>query len=150
MKTTYLNYILSIFVISILISCSESDIDPKTVQDKIEDDMSSGTWRITKFIDSGKNETSDYSNFTFSFNKDNILIARKASENFTGTWNISDDNSSDDSIDDLDFNIHFSSPEDLEELSEDWSILINSSKKIELIHVSGGNGGTDLLNFEKN
>ena len=51
---------------------------------------------------------------------------------------------------DIDFNIFFASPADFSELSEDWDIITNSSSKIELMHVSGGNGGTDLLTFEKN
>ena len=51
---------------------------------------------------------------------------------------------------DIDFNIFFASPVDFSELSEDWDIITNSSSKIELMHVSGGNGGTDLLTFEKN
>jgi hypothetical protein len=50
---------------------------------------------------------------------------------------------------DIDFNIFFASPVDFSELSEDWDIITNSSSKIELIHVSGGNGDTDLLTFEK-
>jgi hypothetical protein len=50
----------------------------------------------------------------------------------------------------VDFNIVFLSPADFEELSEDWSILSISPSKIELKHVSGGNGGTDFLTFEKN
>ena len=51
---------------------------------------------------------------------------------------------------DIDFNIFFGSPADFAELSEDWDIISHSATKIELKHVSGGNGGTDLLTFEKN
>jgi hypothetical protein len=54
------------------------------------------------------------------------------------------------SSDDLDFNISFASPPDFEELSDDWDFISQSSSKIELIDVSGGNGGTDYLTFEKN
>ncbi len=49
----------------------------------------------------------------------------------------------------IDFNIFFAAPADFNELSEDWNIISYSSNKIELIHESGGNGGTDLLTFEK-
>lgn len=49
----------------------------------------------------------------------------------------------------IDFNIFFAAPADFNELSEDWNIISYSSNKIELIHISGGNGGTDLLTFEK-
>lgn len=50
----------------------------------------------------------------------------------------------------VDFNIFFASPADFAELTEDWNIISHTDSKIELIHVSGGNGGTDLLTFEKN
>lgn len=149
-KTYYANLIGSIFLIFLMISCSDTNENFNSIKDEIEGDMKSGTWKITKFIDSGKNETSDYNGYTFSFDSNDILIANKDSMIFTGSWNISSSNSNDDDLDDLDFNISFSSPDVLEEITEDWSIITNSSKKIELIHISGGNGGTDLLTFEKN
>lgn len=49
----------------------------------------------------------------------------------------------------IDFNIFFASPEDFNELSEDWNIVSYSNTKIELIHISGGDGETDLLTLEK-
>jgi hypothetical protein len=39
---------------------------------------------------------------------------------------------------------------DFEDLNDDWDIISRSSTKIELIDISGGNGGTDYLTFEKN
>ncbi|MFH6602868.1 hypothetical protein ACEZ3G_05225 [Maribacter algicola] len=50
----------------------------------------------------------------------------------------------------VDFNIFFESPVNFNRLSQDWEIISYTSSKIELVHVSGGNGGTDLLTFEKN
>jgi hypothetical protein len=51
---------------------------------------------------------------------------------------------------DLDFNIFFAAPPDFENLSDDWDFILYKSTKIELIDMSGGNGGTDYLTFEKN
>ena len=51
---------------------------------------------------------------------------------------------------DSDFITSFASPAIFEDLSEDWEILSRTASKIELKYVSGGNGGTDLLTFEKN
>jgi hypothetical protein len=258
--------------------------------EEITNDVTSGSWVITNFIDSDKNETANFTGFGFSFNSDGSLIADNGSDTVTGTWSITidddsnddsnDDDSSDDSNDDdcnsctisqltdvltactnwyveklerndsdlesnfngydfnfaadgtvtvasgnetysgtwtasgngnniqvvltimdlmdigdtwtlheielangesqvdlridgndrlrfrnnctignfsggtssgdIDFNIFFASPVDFSELSEDWDIITNTGTKIELIHVSGGNGGTDLLTFEKN
>ncbi|TMM57874.1 hypothetical protein FEE95_00120 [Maribacter algarum] len=260
----------------------------------ITNNVSTGSWVITNFIDSGKNETGDFTGYGFSFNADGSLVADNATNNATGTWSITiDDDSNDDSNDDssssslnddnsdddcnncsvsqltdvltacsgwyvdklelndndlednlngytfdfsadgtmnvswnnneysgtweasgsgnniqveititdigdleatwtlheielengeskvdlriggddrlrfkndctignfsggssfgdIDFNIFFASPADFAELSEDWDIISHSASKIELKHVSGGDGGIDLLTFEKN
>jgi len=39
---------------------------------------------------------------------------------------------------------------DFEDLNDDWDFISQSATKVELIDVSGGNGGTDYLTFEKN
>ena len=248
----------------------------------------SGPWTITNFVDSGKNETSDFAGYGFSFNADGSLVADNGTTTVSGTWSVTiDDDTSDDSdsgsssdgqdhdcdscttdqlaevltacsdwfveklerntnnlednyvgylfnfiadgtlmatngtdnfdgtwmasgsgnniqvvitvpglgdVEDtwtlheielyqgesnvdlringedrlrfrnnctlgdysggstsgeIDFNIFFASPEDFAELTEDWNFVSYSSNKIELIHVSGGNGEIDLLTFEK-
>ncbi|MCL6266577.1 hypothetical protein [Flagellimonas myxillae] len=48
----------------------------------------------------------------------------------------------------IDFNIFFATPEDFNELSEDWNIVSYSVTKIELIDESS-DGETDLLTFER-
>lgn len=122
---------------------------------QIESTAESGSWRITNFNDSGQNETSDFTGYAFTFNSDGSLIATNGSDSLTGTWSVTNDsNSSDDSSsdDDIDFNIFFPVPEsnNFEDLNDDWDITSVSSTKIELIDISGGNGGTDILVFEKN
>ncbi|MEZ5069461.1 MAG: hypothetical protein R2751_00485 [Bacteroidales bacterium] len=57
--------------------------------------------------------------------------------------------SDDDSPEDLHFHIFFSLSNDFEDLNDDWEILSHSATKIELVDVSGGNGGTDYLTFTK-
>lgn len=115
----------------------------------------SGTWRITNFNDSGQNETSDFNGYEFTFNADGSLVATNGSNSLTGTWSVTNDsNSSDDSNsdNDIDFNIFFSVPDtnDFEDLNDDWDVVSTSATRIDLIDISGGNGGTDLLTFEKN
>lgn len=45
----------------------------------------------------------------------------------------------------------FSSPTVFaDELTDDWDIISYTDTKIQLVDVSGGNGGTDYLTFEKN
>jgi hypothetical protein len=45
--------------------------------------------------------------------------------------------------------IFFATPADFKALSEDWGITLQSDDRLELIHSSGGGGGTDILHFEK-
>ena len=120
------------------------------VSNTVQTNIQAGTWRITSFIDSGDDETNHFSGYNFTFEETGILTANNGSNNFQGTWSISDNNSNDDSIDDLDFNINFNSPSDFTDLNDDWEFISHSSTKIELIDISGGNGGTDYLTFEKN
>ncbi|RFN60418.1 hypothetical protein DZ858_00665 [Marixanthomonas ophiurae] len=114
-----------------------------------------GTWRITQFIDSGDDETSDFNGFVFTFNSNGTVITNRGELSVSGTWSVNDSsNSSDDddgSSDDVDFNLFFNVPEtnDFEDLNDDWDLVSATNLKIELIDISGGNGGTDNLVFEK-
>ena len=150
-KIKYL-WIILLFLSFEMISCSdngESDPDLLSKQ-QVEDNMNSGNWRIAKFIDSGKDETNHFTGYGFIFNQNGVLTSDNGINSYEGTWNISDSNSNDDSKDDLDFNILFNLTNDFEDLNDDWDILSVSASKIELMDVSGGNGGTDFLTFEKN
>jgi len=117
----------------------------------------SGTWRISSFIDSGQDETSDFNGYTFTFNNDGTLVASNGTNTIEGSWSVMDDNSNDssdddgNSTDDDDFIINFPVPEsnDFEDLNDDWDIVSVTTNRIELIDISGGNGGTDNLVFEK-
>lgn len=115
----------------------------------------SGEWQITYFYDTDQDETGNFSGYSFSFNESGALVAVNGNTTVTGTWSITDNSgsSSDDdgssSDNDNDFNIVFASPDEFSDLSDDWDIISISDLKIELIDVSGGNGGTDYLTFEK-
>ncbi len=109
---------------------------------------SAGTWRITYFYDTDKEETAGFTGYNFTFGSS--LTATNGTNTYTGTWSVSDTNSSDDSLEDLHFNILFSSPAAFANLSDEWNIQERTDTKIKLIDVSGGNGGTDYLTFEKN
>jgi hypothetical protein len=130
-------------------SCTNDDPAIDNSATVVQNTVQSGTWRITSFIDSGKDETNHFNGYAFTFGSNNVLTAANGSNSFTGSWSISDDNSNDDSIDDLHFNIQFNLSNDFENLNEDWNVVSRTSTRIELIHVSGGNGGTDYLTFEK-
>lgn len=138
-----------IFLFGILaIACNNNDDTTPSNQSKVENIAKSGTWRITYFYDTDKDETANFTGYNFTFGSS--LTATNGVNTHTGTWSISDSNSNDDSMDDLDFNIAFTAPPDFQDLSDDWDIIEVTDTKIKLIDVSGGGGGTDYLTFEKN
>lgn len=151
MKTNKISLLVGFMALFLSVSCStDNDMVIANTQDQIITSVQSGTWQITKFIDSGTDETNHFTGYQFTFHSSGNLNAQNGVNNYDGTWSISDSNSNDDGIDDLNFNIHFNLTNDFEDLNDDWDIVMQSSTKIELIDVSGGNGGTDYLTFEKN
>lgn len=155
-KRFYFSLLVILCFTLIFSACSNNDDDGDLNDNseqiaQVENTVESGTWRITNFIDSGENETSDFTGYNFSFNSDGSLVATNGTDTLTGTWSVTDDSSSS-SNDDIDFNIFFpvQDTNDFEDLNDDWDIISYTSVKIELIDISGGNGGTDNLTFEKN
>lgn len=131
-------------------SCTkDEDLTNELARDQMEDSVESGAWVITLFEESGNDETNHFSGYEFTFSADGKLMADNGVNSYEGTWSITDSNSGDDSQSDLHFNIFFSLSNDFEDLNDDWDVLSNSNVKIELIDVSGGNGGTDYLTLEK-
>jgi len=150
-------FTVAILTLSLIVTgCTSDDaaaIDNSVKIEQIIDAAESGTWHITRFIDSGNDETTNFSGYNFTFKNGGTLTATNGSNTFNGIWSVTeDDDSNDDSSNDndIDFNISFDTPPNFEELSEDWDIVSSNNSKIDLIHVSGGNGGTDTLTFTKN
>lgn len=154
MKTLF-KAILVIFIYTGLAMSCDKDDDNNSQQDttvqQTQTTAQSGTWKITYFFDSDQVETDHFTGYTFTFNDNGSLVAVNGSTTITGTWSVTDSNSSDDDggLSDVDFNIFFASPPDFEDLSDDWDIISVTNSKIELTDVSGGNGGTDFVTFEK-
>jgi len=164
MKTAkhFFVYLLSLMAFVVISSCTNTDDamqptnqvvdeDQETI-DEVKANVQIGTWRITKFMEDDVDETDDFVGFNFTFGANGTLTATNGTDTFEGTWSITDSDSSDNdpSDDDLDFNINFNLTNDFEDLNEDWDFVTRTSSKIELTHISGGDGSTDLLTFEKN
>ena len=158
-KRKIVNLIIVFLLMATFLACSNDDStnnnnDSNNIDTEIQQTsnlMTSSDWIITNFNDSGQDETSNFNGYSFSFNSDGTLVATNGSDMVAGTWSIVDDSSNDDSNDndDIDFNIFFASPDDFNDLSDDWNIVSKTNSTIVLIDVSGGNGGTDHLTFEK-
>ncbi len=147
------NFFLAIFALvsmSLLsISCSNdgntSNINSENVA-KLQDVIIQGTWKITRFIEDGVNQTANYNGFNFTFNTNGTVLATNGSTPVNGTWTTSISSSGTPKLV-LNFNI---SNGPFDEISEDWNIENVSSTLIDLKHISGGDGSIDLLLFTKN
>lgn len=143
-----------LFIATAFSSCTDEDdtvvnnsVDPTPVINVVNN----GTWRVTFYEDSSVDETSNFTGYNFSFGAGNVLTATNGTNTYSGTWSVTSDNSLDDSpSNDLDFNIAFAAPANFADLTDDWNIISYTATKIQLIHVSGGGGGTDYITFEKN
>ncbi|MFA7273389.1 MAG: hypothetical protein WC044_05940 [Crocinitomicaceae bacterium] len=135
---------LLIFAFPILLSACNK-VKPKSV----EKDITGGQWKITLFSEDGEDHLNDFSSYTFSFDENGTVVGTNGSQNISGTWAVEKDKSNDDSSSDVDFILTFPTTNNFDELSDDWDIVTQTNSKLELIDVSGGNGGTDLLTFEK-
>ncbi len=147
---------LSVLVMSCDSSDDNNNNNSSNSADLTSEIMGQGDWQITRFEDSGVDETNNFNGYTFVFNADGTVVSSNGTQTINGTWSIFDDSSnssSDDygnSTDDDDFNLMFvPSTSDFDDLFEDWDFLSVSQTKIELFHVSGGDGTTDYLTFEK-
>ncbi|MFN9596564.1 MAG: hypothetical protein ACK560_07225 [Bacteroidota bacterium] len=147
-NSTYSKLLLCVMMIIGVSSCKKDDTS--TLQGQIRSNIESGKWRITKFIDSGTDETGNFTGYNFDFGTSGSVTATNGVTSYTGTWSITDSNSDDDNLEDLDFNLNFNVTNNFQDLNDDWDFISQSETKIELIDISGGSGGTDYLTFVKN
>ena len=132
-----------------ILSCSSNDDDSSNGNNNGGSTTTvvvDGTWKVTLFQEDNNNQTNHFTGYAFDFESTGVLNAVNGIMTQTGTWN----NGGDDSGNKL--NINFPTAADdtpFEEISEDWQILTKTTTKIELKHVSGGDGSVDLLTFQK-
>lgn len=109
----------------------------------VDDTIQKGNWKVTFFEDSGKDETAHFSGYEFVFNDDGTVVATNGGNTVSGTWLTGTDDSQSKLI------LNFGSTVSFDDLNEDWHVTEETSTLIRCEHISGGNGGTDYLTFEK-
>ncbi len=157
MKKTSIIYPIILLLTMLIASCSTDDVLTNVNinnTSQVSQVASTGSWRITYFNDSGRDETKHFEGYQFVFNVDGSLLATNNTKSITGRWSISnndsdDDDSKDDNHKDINFNISFTSPRKFDDLSDDWDIVFASDTQIKLKDGSEKNGGVDFLTFER-
>lgn len=140
--------LFGVFMLNVASTCSNDDDDNNSssaIITQTQNSVVNGTWRVTLFSENGSNQTSQFSNYDFVFGTNGAVTAENGRTTMNGTWTTGTDDST------PKFIINFSATNGpFEEISEDWRILAASATRIELTHVSGGDGSIDLLTFQKN
>jgi hypothetical protein len=102
----------------------------------------SGTWRVSLFSERGEDETSDFSEYTFTFADAGIATAAKNGTSKTGSWSTGSKR----------FNIDFGAKSDankpLGELTDDWVVISSTSTQIKL--KDDNSSSAEFLTFTKN
>lgn len=135
---------IALFLVAITGCNKDDDNLPSISPSNVSSTVVSGTWRITYYFDTDHEATSNFTGFKFTFGANGTLSATNDILTRTGTWATGTDDSKTKLV------LTFATPAEFENISEDWEVIERTDTKIRLQHVSGGNGGTDLLTFEKN
>jgi hypothetical protein len=128
----------------VVTACEKKNEDSNLATSKVNSTVITGTWRITYFWDTDHEETSNYTGYVFTFGNNGTVTAVKTGSNVTGTWGTRRDDSR------TKLDLTFTTPASFVEISDDWHVIERTDTRIKLQDISGGNGGTDYLTFERN
>ncbi|MCH7680342.1 hypothetical protein IID10_13430, partial [candidate division KSB1 bacterium] len=103
--------------------------------------LSDGLWSVASYTDDGIDETTDYNGYQINFDANGTVIADNGTS-INGTWSV--ENSGNILV------LNFGNSIPFDEFNDDWDVISVSNTQVVLQDVSGGNGGTDILTFEKN
>jgi hypothetical protein len=145
MKKLKLISILSLLLF-VSVSCNDDDDDVNQVSSpsEITTTVTDGTWIVTLFKEDDIIQTSNFSDYSFTFAVNGELSATNGVITQSGDWITYTDSGY------TKLDIMFTALDGpFEEISEDWRVISRTETKIELKHVSGGDGSIDYLTFEK-
>jgi len=135
---------LVVLILTLSVSCSKDVALSEDTSNHTSGNRNienSGMWYVTLFSEDGRNQTYQYSGYAFEFKSSGLLTASKSSEILKGNWKyITDSGKSKILLSFPDFGT-------FDDLTEDWEIIEETEIVVRLRHVSGGNGGTDILEF---
>jgi hypothetical protein len=135
-----INRIVFVLVLISIVSLSSCEKDKSSTSSSVTQIVTTGTWRVSYFIESNEDKTGDFSGYTFTFNSNGQLIATLSGANTTGSWGWDDSSSK--------MNISIGSSKPLSDLTDDWLVV---EKTETLIKLKNDNPSKyELLNFSRN
>ncbi len=121
----------------------EKDCSNDTNTSDLTTIVTEGNWVVANYNDSGEDETADYNGYEITFHADGTVVAVNSSGTISGTWSTTIDDGQ------LKMILDFGAQTPFDEFNDDWDVYDLETNRIELKDVSGGNGTTDILVFEK-
>lgn len=103
-----------------------------------------GDWKVSYYFDRS-DKTATYAPYTFNFKARGQLVARNATQSWSGTWSTA----CDDSAPKLCLTFEAAAPSAIRELAEDRHIVSMTDTLMRLEHRSGGGGDTEVLHFSR-
>lgn len=132
--------------VAIFVSCSKDE--SKSSVDEVSDALKDGTWKVSYFYDSGKDETVNYAGYNFVFGGNSVLTVSKDPNSYNGKWFVAKSTSDNDLYSTL-FKISIGPNDIFQDLNGDWKVMENTGSSLMLKDDSEGEAATDYLNFEK-
>jgi hypothetical protein len=143
MKRIINSIILLTVLATTISSCQKDDNSMSSSIAALNTAAQQGKWKVTFYNENGVDETSHYIGYEFQFSSNGTVLVTKNATNVNGTWSAGSDDSH------LKLVLNFGTANPFQELNDDWHVTEQSASIIKLQDVSGGNGGTDYLTFEK-
>lgn len=123
-----------------IISQADCDDDDDVDIEEFTQILTDGVWYVTTYFDD-TDQTGLFSGYEFEFNSDETATATNTSGTVAGTWGLIGD--------DPDLDLFFGNNPPFDEIDDDWDIIEYNAEIIRLKDVSGGDGSTDYLTFER-
>jgi len=108
---------------SFLAGCKKNSSSPSS-STNASSILTTGSWRVSYYHESGNDNTSNFSGYTFTFNSNGSMTSSNLSGTTNGTW------SSDDSHNEFHMSIGNSSP--LSDISNGWLIISATNTEIDM------------------
>ena len=86
--------------------------------------ITSGSWRVSYFLESSDDHTSNFTGYVFQFNSNGTMTADVSGSTTNGTWSMDDSNN--------EFHIDLGNIAPLKDLSHGWTVISKTSTEIVL------------------
>jgi len=121
-------FFLAIMITAIAVtSCKKEDNSSSSNNSTsdISGIITSGSWRVSYYHESGNDHTTNFDGYTFTFSSNGNMTATNSSGTTNGTWDIDDSNANE-------FHMSIGSTTPLTDINNGWLITSHSSTEIQM------------------